>query len=555
MPSWSPSPRATPALTADVIVVGAGAAGCALAARLVELTEWRVLLVEDGAWAHDPLVHVPKGFVQTMQRRSLTHRYEAVPQDVGPIETWLRGRGVGGSTLVNGTMWLRGERHLHDRLAASLGEHWAWEGWRAAYEHLETVLPVTVGPIDGEVPRLMLDALGHGGLRVVADPRRASGARAAPVCATVSGGRRATAGRLLRPGMRDGRLRVLAEQRALRVVVEGSAPARATGVTVRTQRGEVVTHRALRAVVCCAGALESPLLLERSGIGDPEVLADAGIPSLVANPAVGEGLREQRAVTVKARVRDGLGHNHRLTGPGLTREVARYLTSRRGPLATGPYDLAATIATDGSDPDVQLLLAQLSTDASGLAPAAHAGVMMQGYPLRPTSTGSVHVGDAPEAPPRVRAPLVTTAVDRATAARALAAARAVLATEPLRSIVIREELPGDAVPAADASAAGDFARDSGSGIFHAVGTCAAGTGGDSALDPGLRVRGVDGLRVADLSALPWHPSGGTGAVAMALGRLAAGWMVADAAVDAAAARPFPRAGRHWRGRGRSRSAG
>lgn len=546
MPTWTSRPRTTPALTADIVVVGAGAAGCALAARVAAESDARVLVVEDGPWVRDPVVQVPKGFVQAMQRKALAHRYEAFPVDVGPIETWLRGRGVGGSTLINGTIWMRGEQHLYDRMAGSLGPEWGWEQWRAAFEHLESALPVTVGPIDGQVPRLMLDALARCGVPVVTDIRRVHGPRAAPVCSTIDQGRRAAASRLLRPGLHAGTVRVLPEQRALRVVLERGPDGlpRATGVAVRTRHGETMVHHARRAVVLCAGTVETPLLLERSGIGAPAVLRDAGVDTVVPSAQVGEGLREQRAITVKAQVQDGWGLNHRLTGRNLGRELARYAALRTGPVATGPYDLVASIATRGTEPDVQVMLAQLSTDAGGLDPADYSGVMMQAFPITPTSTGSVHLHAAVDAPPRVTAPLVTSVADIEAAGRGLAVVRRVLASDPLARIVIREELPGDAVPPGDLAAAALFAHESGSGIYHAVGTCAAGPDEGAVVDPSLRVRGVAGLRVADLSAVPWHPSGGTAAVAMALGHLAGGWLVADLGVSAAAARrPTPGGGR------------
>jgi choline dehydrogenase len=146
--------------------------------------------------------------------------------------------------------------------------------------------------------------------------------------------------------------------------------------------------------------------------------------------------------------------------------------------------------------------------------------MIQAYALSPYSTGSVHaVSTDPHRSPHVRAPLLEDSRDRAAAARALTAARAVLAAPALSGVVLEEELPGASAPDGDDEAAASFVHTSGGGIYHAVGTCAAG-GSDAVVDERLRIRGIDGLHVADLSAVPTHPSGGTAAVAMALGLLA-----------------------------------
>ncbi|GAA1674784.1 GMC oxidoreductase [Citricoccus zhacaiensis] len=497
-----------------------------MAAALAEDPSLRVLVVEAGPWNRNPLVAVPKGFVRTMFDPRISLEYPALPaREPGPVDVWRRGRGVGGSTLINGTMYLRGESHLYDGLADHLGADWSWPAFGRAFDHLEAVLPVSAPPSEpsseppSEVLRALIAGLGETGVPLVPDVRAAVGPRVGRTPATIRGGMRRSAATLLRPGLRAGNLRVLTGQTTVRVLTAGD---RAVGVETVLADGSRIRHHARRQVVLTAGTLETPSLLERSGIGDPDRLRHLGIDPVVSAPRVGEGLREQRGATVKARIRFGLGLNGRLgTTRGLLGAAAQYLVTRSGPLASGPYPLAASVdSTGGNRPDLQLLLTDISTDGTGLEPADHAGLMIQAYALSPYSTGSVHAANTdPCRPPHVRAPLLEDPRDRDAAARALKTARAALAAPALSGVVIDEELPGVSVAGGDDEAAAAFVRTSGGGIYHAVGTCAAG-GPDAVVDEQLRVRGIDGLHVADLSVLPTHPSGGTAAVAMALGHLA-----------------------------------
>jgi choline dehydrogenase-like flavoprotein len=227
---------------------------------------------------------------------------------------------------------------------------------------------------------------------------------------------------------------------------------------------------------------------------------------------------------VHARVREDLRHPlSRL--PGQVGAGAAYLAGRRGPLASGPYELVALARSDAHAhrPDVQLFATALAPDlaAEVLRPARHAGLFLTGYQLRPTSTGSVHVtGPAPDDPSSITTGYLTTAVDRAVTGRVLDLIRGLLATEPLAGLVRGEEAPGPAVASPDEVVG--YAARTGGGLYHAVGSCAMGPGERAVVDDALRVRGVEGLRVVDASVFPVMPSGNTGAPTMALARRAAG---------------------------------
>jgi choline dehydrogenase-like flavoprotein len=302
------------------------------------------------------------------------------------------------------------------------------------------------------------------------------------------------------------------------------------GVQVR-HRDATHEVRARREVILAAGTVETPLLLERSGVGAAAVLRRAGFAVTVESPNVGERVIEHRGLTVHARLHPGLGDNERL---GSTRRRALagagYLLTRRGPIARGPYDLVGALRSDPGQPrpDVQFLFTPMSTDltTSALRLAPYPGLMLSGYPLRPTTHSSVHVsGPRPDDAPLIAARALLTASDRRVTGRILAALRTILAAPPVADLVVAEESPGPAVAKPDQAVA--YARATGTGVYHAVGSCAMGPDADDVVDARLRVRGVAALRVVDASVFAAMPSGNTAAPVLALAHRAADLIRAD----------------------------
>jgi choline dehydrogenase-like flavoprotein len=541
----------------DYLVVGAGAAGCVLADRLSRDPTVQVLLIEAGGPSGTPtdrllgrLLDIPKGFYLAMQRPEVAYHYPTRPQPPdGRIEIWLRGKGLGGSTLLNGMMYTRGWAPDYDtldrRVSGPDDPGWGWGTMLAAFRALEDhqlgasplrgaggPLPVSVPAARDRVVSAALDAAVAFGLVHVPDTNASDADRIGATPSTILRGRRASAATaFLDPARRRPNLTVLdrtvvesllwAGDRVVGVRVAGD---RVAGVRVagngsgrRDRTGEI---RVRREVILAAGTVETPLLLERSGIGDPAVLTAAGIEPRVPSPQVGERVIEHRGMTVHARLRPGLGLNRRLGGPaGQLVAGAGYLVTRRGPIARGPYDLVGALrsAPDEPRPDVQILLTPMSTDlqADRLRLAGYPGLMIQGYQLRPTTTGSVHVsGPGPGDPPLIDARFLQTAADRTVTGRILGRLRALLATRPLADLVVAEEAPGPDVDGPDQAVA--YAAATGTGIYHAVGSCAMGPRPDDVVDARLRVRGVAGLRVVDASVFPAMPSGNTAAPVMAL---------------------------------------
>jgi choline dehydrogenase len=535
----------------DYVVVGAGAAGCVLAGRLAAGRPGtggprpRVLLIEYGGRPVNPLLHVPKGFYYTLRGDRYLYRYVTRPvtPEGGP-EVWLRGRVLGGSAAVNGMMWTRGAPADWDGLAARGNPGWAWADVLPAYRAIEDhslgasdtrgaggPLGISVTDTRDEVTAAILASAAAYGWRRVADVNATDDERIGYTPSTIARGRRTTPydafvrPLLARPagGRRAGaRLTVATRTRAVRLTCDGR---RVTGVMTLDARGTVAEVRARREVIVCAGAVETPLLLERSGIGRPELLRQHGIDLVAESPNVGERLIEQRGAALQVALKATSAATRRLGRPaGRAREALRWLATGQGLLSTGGYDLVCQFKSDPAAvrPDVQGLFVPLALDPASkdLKLARHSGIFFMAYPIRPETTSSVHIsGGAPQDPPVIDARFLATERDRDAVAPVLEIARAVLAEAPTRALIAAEEFPGPSVATRQETV--EYSRATGTGLYHAVGSAAMGAGDDDVVDASLRVRGLTGLRIADASILPVQVSGNTAAPATLVGYRAA----------------------------------
>ena len=295
--------------------------------------------------------------------------------------------------------------------------------------------------------------------------------------------------------------------------------------------GAVRDVTARREVIICAGTVETPLLLERSGIGRPALLREHGIEVRAASPNVGERVIEQRGAALQVTLGHSPGRARKLTSrTGQTASALRYLATRRGPLSTGGYDLVCQFKSgpDLARPDVQGLFVPmaLDTESKDLKLAGHGGILFMAYPIRPQTASSVHISGAdPSDLPVIDARFLETERDWDAMAPVIETARAVLGQPPTAALIAAEEFPGRSVTGGQATV--DYALATGAGIYHAVGSAAMGPGDDDVVDASLRVRGVAGLRVADASVLPGQVSGNTAAPAMVVGYLAADLILGD----------------------------
>jgi len=533
----------------DYVVVGAGAAGCVVAGRLAsDDHRVSVLLLEYGGPARNPLLRVPKGFYYTLRGDRYLYRYVTSPVAPGQSpEVWLRGRVVGGSAAVNGMMWMRGAPADWDGLAARGNPGWSWADVLPAYLAMEDhslgagegrgaggPLGVSItDPGDEVTAAIMASAVSYGWERV-SDANASDAERIGFTPSTISRGRRTTSyDAYVRPvlarqaaarrgGGHGGGLTVATRTRAARLLFDGR---RVTGVGTVDGRGRAGAVAARREVILCAGSVETPLLLERSGIGRPELLRPHGIELVAESPNVGMRLIEQRGVALQVTLNGHGGAGTRLSSrTGQASEALRWLMTGRGLLSTGGYDLVCQFRSDPAvpRPDVQGLFLPMALDTTSkdMKLARHGGILFMAYAIRPETTSSVHLSGAlPGDAPVIDARFLETEADRAAMAPVLGIARAVLAEPPTAALIGAEEFPGPSVGTGRETIGYSLAT--GTGIYHAVGSAAMGPDDDDVVDARLRVRGVEGLRIADASVLPVQVSGNTAAPAMLVGYRAA----------------------------------
>jgi choline dehydrogenase-like flavoprotein len=506
----------------DYVIVGAGAAGCVVAGRLAEQAPGAtVLLVEYGGGDRNPLLHVPKGFYYTLRGDRYLYRYPTQPAGPGQRpETWLRGKVLGGCTAVNGMMWSTGAPADWETLRQLGNPGWGWAQIGPAYQAIESRLGTSIRPATDQVSQAILKSAIAYGWEHVADFNASDAERIAFTPSSIHDGRRATSYRAFVRDVRN--ITVATRTKAGYLLFRGN---RVTGV--RARHGFATRDlMARREVIVCAGTVETPLLLERSGIGHPDVLSPLGIAVRAASPRVGERVFEQRAVTLQVRLARDIGPDRLVsTLGGKARQVFHYIQNDSGLLATAGYDLVCQFksSTGLARPDIQGLFVPMAIDpaSSELRLARHSGILFVGYQIRPESFGSIHAsGPDPGDSPVITTRYLETDGDRAATGAVLGAARGVLGGGPVAELIGEEEFPGPAVATPEEVVR--YALDTGTGIYHAVGSAAMGPRDDDVVDPELRVRGVEGLRVADASVLPGQVSGNTAAPAMAVG-----WRAAD----------------------------
>ncbi|MGH2927281.1 MAG: GMC family oxidoreductase, partial [Solirubrobacteraceae bacterium] len=525
----------------DYVVVGGGAAGCVVAGRLAASAgQPSVLLIECGGLPVNPLLRVPKGFYYTLRGDRYLYRYPTRPVTAaGGPEVWLRGRVLGGSAAVNGMMWMRGAPADWDGLAERGNPGWSWADVLPAYRAIENhslgasenrgaggPLGISVADPKDEITTAILRSAVNYGWTHVTDVNAEDTERIGFTPSTIRAGRRTTSyAAFVRPvlarrvgGRPAGGLTIVTRTRAGRLTFDGR---RVTGVRTIDARGAIGEARARREVILCAGTVETPLLLERSGIGDPVLLRRHGIAPVVESPNVGERVIEQRCVALQVTLGRSSAATRGLgSAAGRAVEALRWLATGKGPLSTGGYDLVCQFKSAPTlrRPDIQGLFAPLAIDTASkdLRMAAHPGILFMAYPIRPQTTSSVHFsGSSPQDPPVITPRFLETEGDRDAVAPVLEVARAVLALEPVGALIKAEEFPGASVASGQDTV--EYSRAWGTGIYHAVGSAAMGPAGDDVVDARLRVRGVDGLRIADASVLPVQVSGNTAAPAMLVG--------------------------------------
>ncbi|MFV0674268.1 GMC family oxidoreductase [Variovorax sp. tm] len=539
----------------DYIVVGAGSAGCVLAGRLSEDPATRVLLLEAGPADRSLWIHLPIGYGKTMWSPTYNWRFETDPDPNmnGRRIYWPRGKTLGGSSSINGLIYIRGQREDYDHWAALGNPGWSYEevlpyfirsegNQRGgdAFHGGEGPLRVSDITAKHELIEAFIDGAGQTGVPRTDDFNGAEQEGAGYYQLTTHRGWRcSTAKAYLTPAVkRRPNLRIETEAMAERLLFDGT---RAAGVTYR-QGGELKTARCRGEVLLSAGSLQSPQLLQLSGIGPRALLDRFGIPVQHELPGVGENLQDHLQIRLGYECSKPITTNDQLNswfgqmGMGL-----EWLLHRTGPLAVGINQggcfMRALKDAEGrpvaATPDIQFHVATLSADMAGGKVHPYSGFTMSVCQLRPESRGHVRIRslDAAE-PPEMQPNYLSTELDRATTVAGVKAARAIADSPAMRPYVKREVKPGPgAVSDADLL---EFCRNNGATIFHPTGTCRMGSDALAVVDARLRVHGVAGLRVIDCSAMPTLVSGNTNAPAVMMAEKAVDLIREDARAAAAA---------------------
>jgi len=526
----------------DYVIVGAGSAGCVLANRLSADGKHSVLLLEAGPKDRNIWIHVPLGYGRLFKSTTLNWMYQTEPEpELGGRTVFQpRGKVLGGSSSINGLLYVRGQHEDYDRWRQRGNEGWGYEDVLPYFKKAEHQqrgaddfhgvggpLPVSDLSHADPLSAAFIAAAAETGIPKNSDFNGATQEGAGYFQTTTRFGRRAsTAVAYLRPAKGRKNLHVETSALAQRIVFNGK---RAEAVQYR-KKGSLRTARARKEILVCSGAYNSPQLLQLSGVGPAELLRKHGIDIVLDAPGVGHDLQDHMQVRVVMRCTQRMTLNDIINSPA--RKILaglRYAAFRTGPLSIAAGTSGAFFKTNPrlATPDIQIHFLPFSTDKMGEKLHLFSGFTASVCQLRPESRGSLRIRSAdPAAPPEIRINYLSTEVDRTTNVEGLKMLRKILHAPALRPYVVDEVDPGIKV-STDAELL-NYCRERGSTIYHPTSTCRMGSDPLAVVDQRLRVRGLEGLRVVDASIMPDLVSGNTNAAIIMIAEKAADMVLRDA---------------------------
>jgi choline dehydrogenase len=523
--------------TYDYIVVGAGSAGAVVANRLSADARNKVLLLEAGPASH-PWSRIPISYAKLLYNPAANWLYSSEPEanTNGRKLHVPRGRLLGGSSSINGMAFVRGQAQDFDTWAQMGNQGWSYRDVLPHFKSIESYdgggddefrgregpLRITNPPPSDPLFAALIAAAGEVGIPHNPDYNGATQDGIAMSQATISAGRRMSTARcFLDPIRNRGNLHIETDALTEALVLEGN---RCVGARYSV-RGEVREARASREIVVSAGTINSPQLLELSGIGEPERLRNLGIEVHHALPGVGENLRDHYAPRTRWSIgAKGITYNDRARGLGLVWQALRYALSGQGLLGSVAAPIRAFVRSrEGLEaPDVLLGWVPMLTEPGQKGPriSRQSGMTCYAHTMRPESRGHIHVVSADaHRPPAINFNFLSSPIDAEITVRAVRIARAVMTAPAMAPMLVSEIAPGVSVTTDDEII--DWVKRAAETTYHPVGTCRMGSDAMAVVDSQLRVHGIEGLRVADASIMPTLTSGNTNAPAIMIGEKAA----------------------------------